>query len=203
MTVVSDRLEYFRSEVPAGRSGPWIIEKITIPERDYDPSADPRPDCFKFRPGSYTMLRRDSEQFMTDLYDEWWTQRDGIAEAIKRGGDVLITGLGIGLVAEAMLRPPESRVNRITIVELSSDVIRLVAPYLQTRYPERIEIVEGSAFTWSPPCGARYSVAWHDIWPNPYASEVAEEIAQLEDHHRPWCEWQGFWPRTYLRAAAG
>ena len=195
--------EYFRSEVPAGSSGAWVVEKVSIPEREYDPAADPRPDCFKFRPGVYTCLRRGATQFMTDLYDEWWTQRDGIAAALARGGEVLVTGLGLGLVVEAMLRPSHSRVTRVTVVEFSPDVIRLVAPYLHGRHPGRVEIVEADAFAWEPPAGRRFSVGWHDIWPDPHAADNAAEMARLEERYRARCDWQGFWPKTYLAAATG
>ncbi len=194
---------YFRSEVPAGRSGAWAIEKVVIPERDYDPAADPRPECFKFRPGPYTCLSRGSTQFMTDLYDEWWTQRSAIAEAEARGGEILITGLGLGLVAEAMLHSTRSRITRITIVEFSSDVIRLVAPFLASRYSDKIEIIHADAFDWRPPAGQRFTVGWHDIWPDPNAPENAEEMEKLGAHHRSWCDWQGYWPKEYLEALAG
>jgi hypothetical protein len=199
---VQTSAEYFPSEVPAGKSGAWVIEKVLIPDREYDAAADTRPDCFKFRPGIYTCLRRDSTQFMTDLYDEWWTQRTGIAEALVRGGEVLITGLGLGLVAEAMLRPAENQVHRITIIELSPDVIQLVEPYLHSRYPGKIEIIEADAFTWEPPRGQRFTVGWHDIWPDPHTPQNAGEMERLEERYRPWCDWQGFWPRTYLGALA-
>jgi hypothetical protein len=194
--------EYFRSEVPAGSSGAWVVEKVSIPPRAYDPAADPRPDCFKFRPGVYTCLRRGGTQFMTDLYDEWWTQRPAIAEALARGGEVLITGLGLGLVAEAMLRPADSPVTRVTIVEFSPDVIRLVAPYLMARYPVKVEVVEADAFTWEPPAGRRFTVGWHDIWPDPLAPETDGEMGRLEERYRPCCDWQGFWPKTYRESAA-
>jgi hypothetical protein len=191
---------YVPSEVPAGRSGPWVIEKVTIPDRPYDPAADPRPDCFKFRPGVYTSLRRDSVQFMTDLYDEWWTQRSAITEALRRGGEVLITGLGLGLVADAILRTPGSAVERITIVEQSPDVIRLVEPWLRARYPGRVQIIEADAFSWRPE-GRHFTVAWHDIWPDPYG--LAAEMERLEARYRACADWQGSWPREYLRALAG
>jgi hypothetical protein len=195
--------EYFRSEVPAGASGAWVIEKLLIPARDYDPATDPRPDCFKFRPGTYTCLRREATQFMTDLYDEWWTQREGIAQALRRGGDVLVTGLGLGLVAEAMLRPATSKVQRVTVVELSPDVVRLVKPYLEGRYAGRIEVVEADAFTWEPPRERRFTVGWHDIWPDPHTAVVTEEMHRLEHRYSAWCDWQGFWPQSYRAALAG
>ena len=194
-------LEYFHSEVPAGRSGQWSIEKFVQPERA-SASTDTRPECFRYRAGTYTCLQRGGTQFMTDLYDEWWTQRQAISEAIARGGEILITGLGLGLVAEAILRVPGNRVSRITIIEQSSDVISLVAPFLQARYRDRLEIINADAFSWAPSDGRRFTVGWHDIWPNPYAPENAAEIEQLTVHHAKWCDWQGFWPKTYLEATA-
>ena len=202
MTLNPSALQYFRSEVPRGTRGEWAIEKIAIAERPYDPGTDTRPDCFKFRPGTYTLLRRGPTQFMTDLYDEWWTQRIAILESVSRGGSILITGLGLGLIAEAILRESENRVRRITIVEQAEEVIALVAPYLHGRWPGRIEIVQGDAFSWIAPVGVRYSVAWHDIWPDPMASSVDDEVTRLREHHAAWCDWQGFWPETYRQALA-
>jgi len=191
---------YSRSRVPPGTSGPWVLEKVTIPERDYDPDADPRPDCFKLRPGVYSSLRCGSTQFMTDLYDEWWTQRSAIVEARRRGGNVLITGLGLGLVVESILACGDAAVERVTIVERSPDVIRLVGPYLEEWHPERVEIVEGDAFEWEPPADRHFSVGWHDIWPDPHEPIAQVGADELEARFAPYCDWQGSWPREYLRA---
>jgi hypothetical protein len=174
-----------------------------MPEREYDSAADVRPDCFKYRPGTYTCLSRGGIQFMTDLYDEWWTQRRGIEEALARGGDILVTGLGLGLVAEAILRVSTSNVRHVTIVEQSADVIQLVAPFLQTRYRDKIRITQGNAFTWEAPRGQRFTVGWHDIWPDPHAADNADEMKRLEQHHGAWCDWQGFWPKEYIIALQG
>jgi len=139
---------------------------------------------------------------MTDLYDEWWTQRRGIEEALKRGGEILVTGLGLGLVAEAILRTPESNVTRVTIVEQSADVIQLVGPFLKNRYGARMEIVEGNAFSWQNPTGRNFTVGWHDIWPDPFMPGIADEMRRLADRYSPWCDWQGFWPESYADALA-
>lgn len=183
-----------------GRSGEWSVERIVIPEREYNPDQDSRPDCFKFRPGTYIGLSRGHEQFMTDFYDEWWTQRPAIAEAQARGGQILITGLGLGLVAEAILKPSENKVSGITIIEQSADVISLVKPYLDAGYPGKIEIIEADAFSWQPPQGQRFTVCWHDIWPNPLAEENAKDMEILEARYQPWCDWQGFWPKIYAES---
>jgi spermidine synthase len=137
---------------------------------------------------------------MTDLYDEWWTQREAIDEAANRGGQILITGLGLGLVAEAVLRQPLSRVTQITIVEASPDVIALVGPYLQTKYPGRIKIVHADAFAWTPEHGEHYTVGWHDIWPDPHHPANISEMQLLKDRYHQWCDWQGCWPQAYLSA---
>jgi len=71
---------------------------------------------------------------MTDLYDEWWTQRSAIDQARERGGDVLITGLGLGLVVASILEPPGGRVKRVLVIERSADVIGLVAHQLESRW---------------------------------------------------------------------
>lgn len=191
---------YFKSEVPVGVSGEWVIEKVVVPERGYDPKEDRRPACFRFRPGRYTCLRTTSEVFMTDRYDEWWTQRNAVREACRRGGHVLITGLGLGMVVEAICRTPACLVGRITVLESAPDVIRLVAPYLHTRYGDRLEIVQGDVFAWTPPEDAHYSVVWHDIWANPEAPNVVREMDLLERRYAPFCDWQGSWPRDYIAA---
>jgi hypothetical protein len=174
-----------------------------MPDRAYDPGHDSRPDPFKFRPGVYTSLRRDSVQFMTDLYDEWWTQRVAMVEAVSRGGEILVTGLGLGVVAEAILRVPGSAVEKVTIVEQSADVIRLVQPWLRARHADRLEVVEADAFSWQPPDGRRFTVVWHDIWPDPSMPEIEADIAWLEARYQACCDWQGYWPREYHRALAG
>lgn len=137
---------------------------------------------------------------MTDLREEWWTQRRAIAEACKRGGHVLITGLGLGLVVESMLQTPGSSVEKVTILEASGDVVALVAEYLETKYAGRVWTHEASAFDWEPPTGEHYTVAWHDIWPNPHDAGRWPEMEILEQHYRPFCDWQGCWVRDYLEA---
>lgn len=132
---------------------------------------------------------------MTDTHEEWWTQRRSIEEACQRGGHVLITGLGLGVVMESMFQSPGSRVENVTIVEASAEVIGLVAPHFKDRYGERLTIEHASAFDWVPAQDAHFSVAWHDIWPNPYDPAIAPEMDRLIDRYATYCDWQGCWGR--------
>jgi hypothetical protein len=188
---------YIKSSLPAGRSGDWSIEKFSVHTPGHK---DTRPEHYQSPAGTYTRLKEGNEVFMTDLYDEWWTQRMAIEQAGVRGGDVLVTGLGLGLVVTSMLEFPQSRVNRVLVVERSTDVIRLVAPSLKERYNGRIEVINADAFEWLPPPGRRFSVAWHDIWPNPHEPGLLEQTERLEQRYAPYCAWQGNWIRDYRAA---
>ncbi len=141
---------------------------------------------------------------MTDLYDEWWTQRHAIERARTVGGSVLITGLGLGMVVEGMLASAApAPVSSVTVLEQSGDVIGLVAPHLQAEFGDRLTIVQADAFTWQPGESERFDTVWHDIWPDPDAHHVDADVEKLRQHHRPWSDWQGFWPIDYRDALSG
>ena len=190
---------YVKSSLPKGRSGDWSIEKFAVRSSR---QGDDRPACFRSRSGFYTRLKKGNEVFMTDLYDEWWTQRLAIEQSLERGGEVLVTGLGLGLVVTSMLEPPASRVERVIVIERSSDVIRLVAHVLEKSYNDRVEVINADAFQWLPQPGRRFSVVWHDIWPNPHAQGVMAQSAVLERRYAPFCDWQGSWVREYRATEA-
>ena len=188
---------YVKSNLPRGRSGDWSIEKFSVQAPG---QGDSRPACFQSPAGTYTRLKKGNEVFMTDLYDEWWTQRMAIEQARVRGGDVLITGLGLGLVVASILEFPGGQVTRVVVIERSADVIGLVAPSLESRYDGQIEVINADAFKWLPPPERRFSVAWHDIWPNPHEPGVLAQAEQLERRYAPYCGWQGNWVRDYRAA---
>ena len=191
--MVAGHLRYVKSEVPEGRSGNWSVGHFIVhPPDRLGPN---EPEWARRRPGEYTVLKRGKEIFMTDLYEEWWTQKEAIEQACRRGRHVLITGLGLGVVVESMLETPGSKLEGVTIIEASSDVIRLSGPHLRGKWADRLNIVHANAFEWLPPEGTRYTVAWHDIWPNPDDVSIIPEMDRLEQHFAPYCDWQDCWHR--------
>ncbi len=196
---IAEPVEYYKSDVPEGSSGNWHVERFWIRPLAADEavSNNGQPHWARRRPGWYTRLRVGRIDMMTDLYDEWWTQRAPIEQAHRRGGQVLMSGLGLGLVFESILRPPEGRVQQITVLEASEDVIQLVAGHMRKRYADRLQIIHADAFTWQPPKDARYSVVWHDIWPNPFAVPEAE-VEKLHQHYAPYADWQDSWTSKYF-----
>ena len=115
-------------------------------------------------PGDYLILYSIQRKciVMSDTPMERYTNQKFIDSAY---GDVLIGGLGIGMVPAALARNP--RVKSITIVEKDSELIGLIGPRIKkavTSIP--IKIIEGDAYTY--PRNVRrtehYDWAYIDIW---------------------------------------
>ncbi len=184
---------YFKCSIPEGEDGLVRIERFEVrplPDGIVDPSG--AANWAKRRPGLYSVLVIDGVRMMTDLYEEWWSQREAIEKATSLGGHVHISGLGLGLIIDSILMCTSSKVERVTVVESNASVICLVAPTLQARYGDRIQIIHRDIFEYQPDPSSVYSVVWHDIWPNP-ATVPSDEIADLKAKFNDICQWQGFW----------
>jgi hypothetical protein len=184
------------SDMPEGQQGDWIIERFTVSESAARLDAI-RSGARSVRAGTYTRLLCGRETVMSDTHAE---RRDHMGVVMDAHGDVLVTGLGLGLVAVALLRKPE--VRAITVIERSADVIALVAPTLRARYPEeRLEIVQADAYAWKLPAGRRWTCAWHDIWTN-LCGDNTQGMGKLRRHYaRRIDEWQRCWAEAECKAA--
>lgn len=159
-------------DIPEGVSGGWRIAKFTV-----------EPSVASFRlalagrdcpPGEYTRLSGPGEGcFMSDTPAEWRDVSWLIAGAV---GDVLISGLGLGMVVKGLLA--RDRVTSVTVIEKEADVIKLVAP---SYADPRVRIIEADAFTWKP--DRKFDLAWHDIWPNICADNLPE-MTRLRRHYQ-------------------
>ncbi len=189
MTVIRDRSQAFKVELPEGVSGNWAVEHFEVPEE---------PNMYLMRAwrdgrpvpgGTYTRLKNNSEPvFMSDTPAEV----ADLAKFVKRAsGDILITGLGLGLLPRTLLRgdlrlhwaETARDITSITVVELEADVIALVEPHL--RGDDRLRIVQGDAFKWQPEDGQRFDWAWHDIWPVAPGDDERDEIRDLRSRYQP------------------
>ena len=141
----------------------WKLEKFTVKSDDL---------LYAFRsgvdPGNYIRLMNDGKLVMSDTDME---KRTNAEFCSKAHGDVLIGGLGIGLIVLAIQDKPE--VNSITILECNQDVIDLVATQLPLN--NKVKIVNADVFTWKPDKGIRYDTIYMDIWPL-----ISKEIYQKE-----------------------
>jgi spermidine synthase len=149
-------------------------------------------------PGAYALLFIKSESgsstcMMSDLSYERSTCLEVLARA---HGDVLIAGLGLGMILHPILEKPE--VERVTVVEKFPDVIALISPTLPTT--TKLAVVAGDIFEWTPPPGARYDVIWFDIWPDIDLARLAE-MAELHRRFAPYlrAENPGCWMESWHR----
>lgn len=181
-------------DIPAGQSGDWRVEPFTVSEEDEKWGRLRAMVSFSSRgryvpAGNYTRLMHRGEVVMSDTPDEIDDQWEIIYHA---KGNVLINGLGLGVVAVSCLEKPE--VSHVTVVELSPDVIKLVGTHLQAKYGDRLTIVEDDALTWKPPKGSYYDAVWHDIWTN-ICSTNLPEMHTLHRRYGKRAGWQGSWCR--------
>jgi hypothetical protein len=116
--------------------------------------------------------------------------RDLLEFRQRATGDVLINGLGLGIAAQIALE--KAAVFTVTVIEISEEVIALVAPYITDH---RLRVVHGDALKWTPPRGLRWNVVWHDIWDDICADNL-NEIAKLHRRYGRRCDWPCSWCRV-------
>ena len=144
---------------------------------------------------TYTRLFIDGDLWMTDAEFECDTNADVVNKAY---GNILIAGLGLGLILGPMLAMGD--VQSVTVLERSSDVIALVGPLYQS---PKLTIIEADVHTWTPPKKA-YNFIYFDIWANVPNEDNKPEIKALKKRYRSalkaggrtaaWCEnYRGRW----------
>jgi hypothetical protein len=150
-------------DLPVCSKGDWKIEKFLVDRMDFR-------SLFMGREvpmgKTFTRLMRNRTLVMSDTPAECNDHWEAIFHA---EGNVLISGLGLGMVLKNILLKPE--VKDITVVELSQDLIDLVSPFYTD---PRITYVCSSIFEYQPPRGKKYNLIWHDIWDNICGDNIPE-----------------------------
>ena len=133
-----------------GKVGDFRREHFEMKESDF---------CARFRNGipmgRYVRLTHGSECVMSNTPMEKRTNRDFVANA---HGNVLIGGLGIGLILLAI--QDKEDVKQITVVEKNKEVIELVENQLPLN--SKVHIVNDDVFEYKPLF--KYNTIYMDIW---------------------------------------
>lgn len=188
-------------KVPEGRAGLWSVSHFTITKSDASlangiAALRPGGRMQAVAPGRYARLQRGQAVVMSDTDME---RRTNWKVANCAHGDVLIAGLGLGMILHPIARKPE--VDSVTVIEQAPDVIKLIGPTIKSR---KVQIIEGDINTWRPPKGTRYGTIYFDIWPDQCTDDL-KEMARL---HRVFgryldkaddARWMGSWCRDLLR----
>lgn len=95
-------------------------------------------------------------------------------------GDVLIGGLGIGMILLAI--QDKENIESITVIEKEADIISLVGQQLPLN--EKVKILQGDIFEYVPE--QRYHTIYIDIWPyinsEIYRNEMRPLISRYRKH---------------------
>lgn len=150
-----------------------------------------------FRPGTVKQLVVDDIMWMSDTPDERHDHVDAVWQAQRRGGRVLVNGLGLGMVIGALTRI--DAVEHVDVVELDGRIIEAIGPHYAS---DRVTIHHADALEMRWPAGTRWSVAWHDIWPT-ITPENLPSMARLHRMYGRRADWQGSWARYECERARG
>lgn len=194
--------ESMRSDLPEGESGHCKVEKFTVSEDDAKFGALRASITGRGRyvpAGTYTRLMVGNTLMMSDTPDEL---RDHFEPVYQARGVCLVTGLGLGCVVKGMLEKRNEdgshAVEKVIVVEIEEDVIKLVGEPLQEKYGDRLELRHADALKYKAPRGERYDVVWHDIWPD-ICEDNLDTMATLHRKYGRRCDWQSSWQRPHLQ----
>lgn len=175
------------ARIPEGACGDYRIEHFSVSEEQSRRTAI-RSWRDEFVPvGDYTRLMRKGTVVMSDTPMELRTNAPIIHAA---HGDVLINGLGIGMVLRKILAKPDLR--SVTVIEIAPEVISLVGPSFS--HDPRVQIIEADAFDFMPPKGVRYNAVWHDIW-DFICGDNLPDMHRLHRKYGRRADWQWSWCR--------
>lgn len=160
-------------------------------------------------PGTYVELRQvypqedGSERYsfpiMSDTPMERRTNRMFVDVA---KGDVLIAGLGIGMILWPIFQKED--VEAVTVVELEPDVIEMVEPVFQPIAEEAgidLRVVQASIFDWPLPKDTMWDTIYFDIW-----SDISgDNWSEMKKLNRRFSRrlnvggWKGAWRKADMR----
>lgn len=171
------------------QNGAWKLEKFTIERNNLAAMIQ------GVTPGTYVKLTHNGECVMSDTSMEKRTNMDFYCNAY---GDVLIGGLGIGMVILAIQDKPE--VKSITIIEKYPEVIDMVASQLD--FNEKVKIICADVFEWRPDRGVKYDVSYMDIWNWVNEDVYEEEMKPLKKRYAKFLRSKSENPNRYNKCWA-
>jgi spermidine synthase len=192
---------YMATIVPAGRLGDVQVEHLEITDGG---GIHAMLHGGGTRNGTYAILKIRRSVVMSDTDME---RRSNLGVILDAQGDVLIGGLGLGMIVCPLLRKPT--VRTITVIELNPDVTAHVEPAIRhwadvqgLTHFGRLNIVQGDVYTWKPAKGQKFDAIYFDVWPD-ISEDNLDGIARLHARAKFWKRPGGFldsWQADNLRS---
>ncbi len=178
-----------------GKSGDARIEFFTVSKRNSQMTAL-RPSEY-VPPGKYVRLCIGSGPFDVMMSDTPFEQRSNYEVVWQANGDVLIAGLGLGMILVPILA--KSEVTSVTVVEKNPNVIKLVEPRVRHK---KLTVIEADILAWRTE--QHFDTIYFDIW-----REVnLDNLPQIASLHRRFARrkkpggWMSSWEVDTLRYRA-
>lgn len=125
--------------------------------------------------GDYISLKHNGTILMSNTPMEKRTNSEFITKA---NGDVLIAGLGIGLIVLPI--QDKENIKSITIIEKQQEIINMVASQLPLN--NKVNIICDDIFNYIP--NKKYDTIYLDIWPYVNSDIYKEEMLPLKNKYR-------------------
>tara|TARA_Y100000034_G_C6895553_1_gene412792 strand:- start:1982 stop:2629 length:648 start_codon:yes stop_codon:yes gene_type:complete len=131
------------------------------------------------REGDYIKLLINGRLMMSNTRMEKNSNHEIVSRA---NGDVLIAGLGVGLIVIPICRKKD--VRTVTVIENNQNVIDLVEPYLRKipEVAEKLKVIKADIFEFQPN-GQKWDTLYFDIWQD-ICEDNLEEIAKLHNKYK-------------------
>jgi len=137
-----------------------------------------RREYIGFKPGKYIRLVRKDKMFnnivMSDTAMEKYSNMEIYYEA---KGDVLIAGLGIGMILLGLQN--NEKVTSITVIEKEQEILKIIKDQLPLN--GKATIIHGDIFSYVP--DKKFDIIYFDIWDN-LCGDNWEEIKSLQNKFR-------------------
>ena len=140
---VDDELLRYKANIPEGCSGDFRVEKKILDEfRNCKEPLD-----------EYTILHCATHHIMSDTTKEYREHQEFFNKA---HGDVLVAGLGLGMIHQQLIENDD--ITSVTIVEKNQEVIDLVWEHCLKN--EKFRLVHADIYEWQP--DSTWDVGWFD-----------------------------------------
>ena len=150
--------------IPEGVSGDFCVKHIKTDNF-----------CGQEPLDTYTILYHKNSHIMQDTTREYREHKRFLEEAC---GNVIVAGLGLGLVNQSLMDNPN--VTSVTIVEKYQEVIDLVWNYCPKN--DKIRLIHADIYEWKPDC--MFDIGWFDSWCGENThEEYQKKMNQLYSSH--------------------
>lgn len=172
------------SGIPEGESGRFSIQILDYQRVDTEPTGPLSWQTYckyaNVPDGTYTVLFEayGPQNAKLNIMQDSPRECEEHTWVTERTGDVLIGGLGIGMVNIPLLASDD--ITSVTIIEKEQDVIDLVWEHCAK--DDRFTLIHADINTWEIPEDSHWDFAWFDTWLT-HEEPIGEYITRINNKY--------------------